>query len=88
MDSNLTALTAADSLIQKTPGVVGGEARIRNTRIPVWSLVQLKKFGAGDTEIKIAFEEHLSDDDLSASWEYYKNHKREIDEAIEYNEAD
>jgi type III restriction enzyme len=31
--------------IQKTPGVCGGAARIRNTRIPVWTIVQLPQLG-------------------------------------------
>ena len=74
--------------IRKSAGVVGGEARIRDTRIPVWSLVQLQQQGAGDGEIKVAFEEQLSDGDLSAAWDYYKNNKQEIDDAIECNEAD
>jgi uncharacterized protein (DUF433 family) len=77
-----------EQTIQKTPGAVGGEARIRNTRIPVWSLIQLQRIGSSDTEIKSAFEEPLTDSDLSAAREYYKNNKQEIDEAIECNEAD
>ncbi|MEM9266804.1 MAG: DUF433 domain-containing protein [Cyanobacteria bacterium P01_F01_bin.13] len=28
--------------IQKRPGVCGGYARIRNTRIPVWTLVSFQ----------------------------------------------
>jgi hypothetical protein len=31
--------------IQSTPGVCGGNARIRNTRIPVWTLVSLHQQG-------------------------------------------
>jgi hypothetical protein len=31
--------------IQSTPGVCGGYARIRNTRIPVWTLVSLHQQG-------------------------------------------
>ncbi|MCU0542788.1 MAG: DUF433 domain-containing protein [Oscillatoriaceae cyanobacterium Prado104] len=35
--------------IQKTPGVMGGEACIRQTRIPVWLLVSYRRQGASDT---------------------------------------
>ena len=31
--------------INKTPGLCGGEACIRDSRIAVWTLVQLKKLG-------------------------------------------
>ena len=33
-------ITAA---IQKIPGVCGGHACVRNTRIPVWTLVSLRQ---------------------------------------------
>ena len=32
--------------IEKTPGVMGGDACIRKTRIPVWLLVSLREQGA------------------------------------------
>ncbi|NEO64576.1 MAG: DUF433 domain-containing protein, partial [Moorea sp. SIO4G2] len=32
--------------IEKTPGVCGGDARIANTRIPVWVLVQARNLGS------------------------------------------
>ena len=37
--------------VQKTPGVCGGHACIRNTRIPVWVLVSLRQQGANDREL-------------------------------------
>jgi uncharacterized protein (DUF433 family) len=37
--------------IQKTPGICGGHARIRNTRIPVWTLVSFRQQGADNTEL-------------------------------------
>jgi uncharacterized protein (DUF433 family) len=43
--------------INKTPNVVGGNARIRNTRIPVWSLVQAHQMGANDLELLEAHPE-------------------------------
>ena len=74
--------------ISKTAGVVGGEARIRNTRIPVWSLVQLRKFGMKDEEIMGYFAAPLSKSDLKAAWAYYEEHRDEVESAIDQNEAD
>lgn len=34
---------SAPARIRRTPGVVGGDARVRDTRIPVWTLVELRK---------------------------------------------
>ena len=42
----MTALAAA--AIQKTPGVCGGDARVRTTRIPVWLLVLSRRMGRTD----------------------------------------
>jgi type III restriction enzyme len=36
------------NLITTTQGICGGNARIRNTRIPVWTLVSLHNLGASD----------------------------------------
>ena len=40
-----TTATPVASWIQKTPGVIGGDACIRNTRIAVWMLVEAKRLG-------------------------------------------
>jgi uncharacterized protein (DUF433 family) len=37
--------------IQKTPGVMGGEACIRKTRIPVWLLISYRRQNATDAHI-------------------------------------
>lgn len=76
-----------EPLIQKTPDVVGGEARIRNTRIPVWSLVHLRKLGMKDREIRGNYTIPLTADDLKAAWDYYERNRAEIDRAIQENEA-
>ncbi|HLW67594.1 MAG TPA: DUF433 domain-containing protein [Gemmataceae bacterium] len=39
------------SWVRKTPGVCGGDACIRNTRIPVWLLVAWMKDGLNDERI-------------------------------------
>lgn len=68
-------------IIQKTPGVSGGYACVRNTRIPVWTLVSLRQQGATEQELLNNYP-GLSLDDLTAVWGYYYNHKLEIDRTI------
>lgn len=69
------------SWVQRTPGVCGGDACIRNTRHTVAGLVQWRKLGLTDDRI---LEHHpdLSQDDLEAAWSYYSTHRAEIDQAI------
>ena len=74
-------------IIQETPGVCGGYARIRNTRIPVWTLVSLRRQGADDAELLRGYP-GLSDADLAASWDYYERHRQEIDRVIESHQSD
>jgi uncharacterized protein (DUF433 family) len=74
--------------IQKTPGVCGGYARIRNTRIPVWTIISLQHQGADDTEILRNFPS-LTLFDLAATKAYYASHTEEIDQTIvSHNEDD
>jgi uncharacterized protein (DUF433 family) len=73
--------------INKTPQVVGGAARIRNTRIPVWSLFQSHQMGASDLEILEAHPE-LTSADLINAWFYAETFLDEIEQAISINEAD
>ena len=68
-------------IIQKTPGVSGGHACVRNTRIPVWTLVSLRQQGATEQELLNNYP-GLALDDLTAVWGYYYNHKSEIDLTI------
>jgi uncharacterized protein (DUF433 family) len=73
------------SWVQKTPGVVGGDACIRNTRISVWGLVLSRKLGTSDEQM-LENIVGLTPDDLEAAWDYYHQHRDEIDEAIRENE--
>jgi uncharacterized protein (DUF433 family) len=77
---------SALSWVEKTPGVCGGDACIRKTRIPVWGLIEWRRLGLSDAEIR---EQHpdLTPADLEAAWEYYAQHPEEIDQAIRENEA-
>ena len=78
--------TRKKSWIQKTPGVCGGDACIRDTRHTVYGLVEWKQMGLPDARI---LEHHpdLSLIDLEAAWDYYAQNPAEIDEAIRANEA-
>ncbi len=71
--------------IQKSLGVCGGDARIRNTRIPVWLLVGYRKDGVCDGELLDMYPS-LTLADLSAAWWYYAEHHEEIEQAIREQE--
>ncbi len=74
--------------IQSTPGICGSHARIRNTRIPVWTIISLSQQG-DDTNELLRNYPSLMLSDLSATWVYYNTHKEEIDNLIaSHNEDD
>jgi uncharacterized protein (DUF433 family) len=73
------------SWIQKTPGVCGGDACIRNTRHSVAGLVQWQRLGLSNAHI---LEHHpdLTEEDLETAWSYYHQHREEIDRTIKDDE--
>ncbi len=71
--------------IEKTAGVVGGEACIVRTRIPVWSLENYRRLGWSEATILENFPS-LRAADLVNAWAYADSHKEEIDKAIRENE--
>ena len=73
------------SRISKRPGVCGGDACIRDHRIPVWVLVNYRRLAGGDSDILRAYPS-LTPVDLEAAWEYYAANAEEIDRAIRENE--
>jgi uncharacterized protein (DUF433 family) len=75
------------SWVQKTPGVCGGRACVRNTRITVWGLVNARQLGAKDDQLLDDIV-GLTPDDLRVAWDYYRQNPAEIDEDIRDNEAD
>jgi len=79
-------LRTENSWIQKTPGVCGGDACIRNTRIPVWSVIAARRLGASDTDLLHHFVTPLSAADLEAASAYFTLHPKEIEEEIRLNE--
>lgn len=72
--------------IVKTPGVCGGDARLAHTRIPVWSLEQLRQLGASEQDILENFP-GLTAADLGQAWAYADPHRSEIEQAIEAQEG-
>ncbi len=81
VDQALNYVQMLQNPIQITPGVCGGQARIRNTRIPVWTLVAYRQQGAPDEEL-LANYPGLTAEDLSAAWHYYEQKPEQIDQEI------
>lgn len=79
--SALHASPLADAIIRHTNGVAGGDACVRDTRVPVWTLVQLKKLGRSEQQL-IADFPGITQDDLDAVWVYYRAPTDEIEKAI------
>lgn len=71
--------------VEKTPGVCGGDARIANTRIPVWLLVGYRKDGVTDARL-LEMYPSLTLGDLAAAWWYYAEHHDEIEQTIREQE--
>jgi type III restriction enzyme len=76
------AQTIQTPLIQKKPDLCGGNACIRNTRIPVWTIVSFRLQGASDEELLSNYP-GLEQQDLDAVWAYYAENPSEIDLIID-----
>lgn len=71
-----------DSYIKKTPGVCGGRACIRDTRVPVWTVIECRLSGMKLADIAANFPGITRDD----FWEcavYYGIHYDEINRDIQ-----
>lgn len=79
------APVAAGSIIAKTPGVCGGSACIRSTRIPVWSLVCWRRQGVSDERL-LEMYPALTQSDLDEAWKYADAEAVEIERDIQENE--
>ncbi|MFB8795300.1 MAG: DUF433 domain-containing protein [Microcoleus sp.] len=74
--------------ITKTPGVMGGDACIDKTRIPIWLLASYRNDGVTDAFILDCYP-HLSAADLVNVWAYTEACPDENEEAIrQQDEAD
>ncbi len=66
--------------ISKTPGVMGGEACIRNTRIPVWLLMSYRRLGLSEAKLLDNYPS-LTATDLVNAWTYAEVFPGEIETA-------
>jgi type III restriction enzyme len=82
-----TETTQNKSWIQKTPGVCGGRACVRNTRITVWGLVNNRRLGQTDVGILESIA-GLTPEDLRVAFDYFEEHRPEIEADIRENETD
>jgi uncharacterized protein (DUF433 family) len=78
-------MPATASWISKKHDRCGGDACIRETRIPVWVLANYHRLGASDADILQAYPSLIAAD-LEAAWEYAAAHAAEIDSDIRENE--
>ena len=72
--------------ISKMPGVMGGDACIRQTRIPVWLLVSLRRQGATEADLLEDYPD-LTAKDLTNAWLYAEVYADEIETAMQRQEA-
>ncbi len=72
--------------IVKTPGVIGGDACIAGTRIPIWLLASYRQEGATDANILNAYPQ-LSAVELVTAWLYVEAFYDEINTAIQEQEG-
>jgi uncharacterized protein (DUF433 family) len=80
-------MTPTTNLISKKPDRCGGEACIRDLRIPVWAVINYQRLGAADAEILQAYPS-LRSSDLAAAYDYADAHPDEIEAAIRRNEEE
>jgi uncharacterized protein (DUF433 family) len=68
--------------ICKTPGVMGGDACLAHTRLPVWLFVDLRRQGSSDAEL-LELYPHLTAADLVNVWAYATAYPDEIETALQ-----
>jgi uncharacterized protein (DUF433 family) len=72
--------------IAKIAGIVGGDACIAGTRIPVWALENYRRLGLSEAQILENYPA-LHAADLVNAWIYVEENQEEIDQAIQANET-
>jgi uncharacterized protein (DUF433 family) len=76
----------ASRSITKTPGVMGGDACLANTRLPIWLFIDLRHQGASDAAI-LKMYPHLTAADLVNVWVYAHANREEIEQALSEQDA-
>jgi uncharacterized protein (DUF433 family) len=74
------------SWVSRKPGRCGGDACVRDTRIPIWGLVERRHNGQTDADILRSLPE-LTPGDLATAWEYAAAHAGEIERSLWENEV-
>jgi uncharacterized protein (DUF433 family) len=93
LESQLLALTPAEkehviqllthSLVSIQPEIAkpaetsSGEARIANTQIAIWELVNAQDLGCSDRDLLQMYPQ-LTESDLATAWDYAEAHPEEI----------
>jgi uncharacterized protein (DUF433 family) len=93
LESQLLALTPAEkerviqllthSLVNTQPEIAkpletnSGEARIANTQIAIWELVNAQDLGCSDRDLLQMYPQ-LTESDLATAWDYADAHPEEI----------
>ena len=72
--------------IERSPGVIGGDACLVRTRIPVWLLESYRRLGWSEARMLENFPV-LRAADLVNAWAYRDSHRDEIDQAIREQDA-
>ena len=72
--------------IESRADVLGGEACVIRTRIPVWLLVQLQRFGASEADLLRDYPS-LRAEDLTNAWAFAAAHPKRIETEMALNEA-
>lgn len=71
--------------IESSDGVLGGDARIAGTRIPVWLLERARQLGTSDAQLLRAYPT-LRPENLAEAWRYVGAHQESIERQIRENE--
>jgi len=72
--------------VEKTPGVCGGSACVKGTRVTVWGLVEARRPGYSEADLLMSYRS-ITAIDLMNSWHYAENHSEEMEMEIHYNNA-
>lgn len=78
-------MTPLDLDITKTPGVCGGVACIKGTRIPVWVIESYRRSGAELSDFAEIYP-HISAEQIAAGIDYAARHAEEIEAELTANQ--
>jgi uncharacterized protein (DUF433 family) len=71
------SLASTEPATTPPPEISGGEARIANTQIAIWELVNAQDLGYSDRDLLLMYPQ-LTQSDLDMAWEYADAHPEEI----------